>query len=810
MRIRLLAIAGETSLRVGAVGDALELFNRAARLAESCGDPDSGPLHVRAAAMTALAGDSDAALALLDSAEAMLGDRAWLAWNQRGMIHHWAGRSHEARTWLDRAEPGARAAGDLLTLAKLTMNRALVEAQLGDLDAAGRDSATAEALCRSLGEQTMAAHALHNRGWIAAQAGDLAQAWRLMHDAAEDGSWVAPPVVLSDRAELAHSAGLLTEAAELAGAASEAFAAAGDTHGAVASELLKARVALDLGDAEAALKSATATASLLGAQGRAQLRAGAAAIEIAARRDLAERATPDERVESAAAVADAVAVIQDHPWRAIRVEGLLAAGELSLHAGNRDEAERLLTLAGRDRVGQAGPDVYQHAALALADAARTGVLDDAKLDPAWQELVVRQRIGSAYELRGDWGAAPRLLTRVGLVPLLDRGDAEGAVRWLERLRSLPQGAINDAESSEAARALRALWLRRQSEADDVDAEDVALFAEQAAALEAELVSRARLVKASEPEREVPTSPDLAAELGDVQLRWVIALPSGAWTVVLTSKSARVERLDGDRLARESARLVAAMRLGRDDWRDAATALDAVIGLDDAAGEVVVVPVGSAVEDVSFGALPSLSETRLRTCWSGAHWLSTRVARDTSRVTLAGTGVEETSREVELLAGVWPDASMLRGSDATCANVLDAFASDTLVHVGAHGRLRRDNPLLSILECADGPLYGYEITRAGRVPGTVLLWSCALGGFRLPAGVGIAGWPALLAGCGCNALIAAPGALPSGPAPDLALEVHRGLASNEPTDSTLARLRASTRTDDLAARAAAMLAVHGAG
>jgi hypothetical protein len=264
------------------------------------------------------------------------------------------------------------------------------------------------------------------------------------------------------------------------------------------------------------------------------------------------------------------------------------------------------------------------------------------------------------------------------------------------------------------------------------------------------------------------------------------------------------------LARESARLVTAMRLGLADWREAATALDAVVGFDDSSDSIVVVPVGGAVEDVSFGALPSLREKWLRTCWSGAHWSSTRVRRDTSKVTLAGTGVEETNRELDLLARVWPDAATLRGSAATCANVLDAFASDTLVHVGAHGRLRRDNPLLSVLECADGPLYGYEITRAGRVPGTVLLWSCALGGVRLPAGVGVAGWPALLAGCGCNALIAAPGALPSGPAPDLALEVHRGLARGDATDATLAHLRASARADDLAARAAAMLAVHGAG
>ena len=811
-RVQLLTIAAEASIRVGAVADALELFDRAVRAADACGDREAGPLRVRTAAMTAASGDSERALTILDDAERVLGERAWLAWYHRGLIHHWAGRSQEALQWLDRAEPGARAAGDELTVAKVVVNRALAYAHIGNLDAATVDAATAEQLFRALGERTLATHTLHNRGWIAARAGDLAGAWRLMHEAASDDTWPAPPVVLSDRAELAHAAGLLTEASELADAASEAQVAAGDEHGSAATTLLRARIALDVGDSEAALRLATDAAAVLAQQGRHQLRAAAAATQIAARRDLADRETGDERVasatDSARAIADAVVAVAAYPWRSVRVDGLLAAGEIYLRAGDQREAARLFTLAGAD--GESRPDVHQHAAVALAEAARTGRLDDRRLDAAWAEFVARRRVESVYELRGDWGTAPRLLTRVALVPLLDRGDAEGAIRWLERLRSLPPAISHGERSSEAAAALRALWNRRRSTADDLEAEDVALHAEQEAVLEAELVDRARLVAASATDQPVPAASDLAHALGDGQLKWIIAVPSGAWSVTLTSATARVDRLDRDRFARESARLVSAMRLGLPDWERAAGSLDALVNFDGTAGEVVVLPVGTAVEDVPFGAFPSLRATRLRTCWSGAHWLSTRVPRDTSRITLAGTGVEDTNRELDLLADVWPGGALLRGATATCANILDAFASDTLVHVGAHGRLRRDNPLLSVLECADGPLYGYEITRAGRVPGTVLLWSCALGGARMPAGVGVAGWPAVLAGCGCNALIAATGALPSGPAPDLAVELHRGLARGDATDATLAGLRTSAESDDLAARAAAMLAVHGAG
>ena len=141
--------------------------------------------------------------------------------------------------------------------------------------------------------------------------------------------------------------------------------------------------------------------------------------------------------------------------------------------------------------------------------------------------------------------------------------------------------------------------------------------------------------------------------------------------------------------------------------------------------------------------------------SGAHWSSTRAPRRVVRTTIAATGIEGSSRDVELLGKVWPSARLLCGAEVTSTNLLDALASDDLVHVGAHGHLRHDNPMLSMLECADGPVYGYELTRSRRVASTVLLWSCALGGARMPADVGVACWSTLLSQLGCNALIAAP-------------------------------------------------------
>lgn len=824
-RIELLAVAGEASVRLGAVADALALFTSATDLALRQGHHDAGGLLVRRAAMEAATGEGERALRTLDEAANLLGpDDAWRAWQQQGLVLHWSGRSDAALELLVRAHQGAESAGDTLAACKLLLNLAVVRAHLGDTDGASADASEAEERCRDLGEWTLAAQALHNRGWIAARAGDPAEAWRLMHDAAAEPSWIAPPVVLADRAEVSHLAGLPAEAAELAESAWQAQLAAGDEHGAATTSLLRARIALELGDPAVALELIDELDDLLAVQGRSDLTGASAAVRLAAHRDACERATPGElavRLDGAlAAAAEAVTAISEHAWRAERIDGLLAVGEIRLRAGHDEGAAELFDRVVEDRHPSAPPTVEHHIAASLASRARTGRLDRERLEDAWSELERRRRIPAPHELRGDRGAPTRLLTRVAIPPLLDAGDGEEALRWLERLRSLP-GPGGDPELGTAADGLRSLWTRRRSrrtggESDgDADLGHGPEADHEEALLEADLVARARSLAAADPGTPPPTVAEIADTLGPVEIVWIVALNAGAWAIRCSATGVLVSPLDRHRLRSASQRLASAMRLGSDTWRDAAADLDRVLGVGSASGlgqlaeQVVLVPVGHAVEDLPFAALPSLSERRIRICWSAAHWLATRAEPQVRSVTIASTGVEESTREVALLSAIWPEASSLEGAAVTTDRVLSALADDDLVHIGAHGHLRRDNPMLSTLECADGPLYGYELVRAGRVSRTVLLWSCALGGARMPGDVGVAGWPAMLARLGCNAVIAAPGALPSEPAPELAAEVHRGLARGEPTDAVLRRLR-HVAAGELAARGAAMLAVHGAG
>jgi hypothetical protein len=307
-----------------------------------------------------------------------------------------------------------------------------------------------------------------------------------------------------------------------------------------------------------------------------------------------------------------------------------------------------------------------------------------------------------------------------------------------------------------------------------------------------------------------TASELAARLGGRTLVWVVALPSGTWRVRLSAESADVSTVHDDLALSDLSALRRDVALGRPGWQALAADADRSLRTDDWGARPVVIAVGSPVEDIPWAALPELRGRPLRMCWSGGHFVRTDHARDTSVVTVIAGGVDGADREADLLHSVWPGATVIAGDDATASRVGNAIATSTLVHVAAHGHLRRDNPMLSSVECVDGPLYGYELARLDRAASTIVLWSCGLGGARMPGDVGALGWSTLLEARGANALIASAAPFPSEPAPDLAYDLHRGLADGTDSGALLAELRTHAVGDEPRLRSATMLAVHGAG
>ena len=88
-----------------------------------------------------------------------------------------------------------------------------------------------------------------------------------------------------------------------------------------------------------------------------------------------------------------------------------------------------------------------------------------------------------------------------------------------------------------------------------------------------------------------------------------------------------------------------------------------------------------------------------------------------------------------------------------AATLELLEGSSIAHVAAHGRLRTDNPLLSSLEMADGPLTVYDLERLDRVPAVVVLPACRSAVSTVRSGEELLGLAAAFLALGSRAVIA---------------------------------------------------------
>ena len=59
-------------------------------------------------------------------------------------------------------------------------------------------------------------------------------------------------------------------------------------------------------------------------------------------------------------------------------------------------------------------------------------------------------------------------------------------------------------------------------------------------------------------------------------------------------------------------------------------------------------------------------------------------------------------------------------------MLTALNGVRTAHIAAHGSFRDQQPLLSCVDLADGPLYCYDLERVRTAPATVVLTACEVG------------------------------------------------------------------------------------
>ncbi|MFV0259500.1 MAG: CHAT domain-containing protein [Acidimicrobiales bacterium] len=142
--------------------------------------------------------------------------------------------------------------------------------------------------------------------------------------------------------------------------------------------------------------------------------------------------------------------------------------------------------------------------------------------------------------------------------------------------------------------------------------------------------------------------------------------------------------------------------------------------------------------------------------------------------VAGPGLDAADDEVDVLARLHRGAVVLQGPDATVAAVVDAMGGADLAHLVAHGILRSDNPMLSSLQLADGPMTVLDIETIGRAPRVVVLSACDAGRSSVHAGDELIGTASALLQVGVGSVIAPVTVIPDRAVVEAMLTVHQGL------------------------------------
>jgi hypothetical protein len=206
--------------------------------------------------------------------------------------------------------------------------------------------------------------------------------------------------------------------------------------------------------------------------------------------------------------------------------------------------------------------------------------------------------------------------------------------------------------------------------------------------------------------------------------------------------------------------------------------------------LVVVPTGR-LHELPWPLLPSLHGRALTVTPSAATWMALRARprRRGGMLLVAGPRLRHAGAEVGALAATHPDATLLRGREATVAAVMSALDGARVAHLACHGHFRADSPLFSALELADGPLNVYELQRLRRPPELVVLSACDLAVSAAAPGDELLGFAAALLGIGARTIVASVVPVADSAAKRLMLALHRELDGGATPAAALARAQA---------------------
>jgi tetratricopeptide (TPR) repeat protein len=691
---------------------------------------------------------------------------------RRGMALLELGRYRAALEDLQHATAIARRGDEPLWLARAVNARAVVYLALGQATRADADFLTAERLYVQAGQELGSTYTVHNRAVVAFSTGDLLSALTLLDQTAEryERLNVVVPRLATNRCAVLLAAGLTDDALAVADAAvrdieerrgesATSTAAASSSTGSTRfrAELLltAANCALAAARPQAAIDRAQSALLLFRSQRSRWWQAHAAAALLQSQ--YATGKVSKRLLGESSRVALRLSALGSRE----AVQAHVLAGRAAVQLGLADDARRHFVAAAQCRRG--GPALVRASGW-LGEALRAQAAGDTRqmLAACRRGLAIldeHQLTLGASELRA------RATAHGGEFAMIAQRHAAGLQRprlllsWSERWRAtaLAVPAVRPPADDELVTGLTALrYITRRLEqarlapSGSSQREQQRLEQEQRR-LEGAVRDRALRAPATARKREAFSIPLLLDELADTQLVEIVDV-DGVLHCLLC---------DRDGVRQYTAGHAAAVNQAADFARHALRRLARTGPADNAAGAlailaragprlqdellgpaaqclgdrpVVIVPPGK-MHAIPWSLLPVLRDRAFSVAPSASAWLRARAAPEPPRrrVLLAsGPGLTTADAEVEALAKLYGDATVLDQAAATTENVLRELDGAWLAHIAAHGTFRADSPLFSSLRLHDGPLTVYDLERLGRAPYRLILASCE-SGVAAPAG-----------------------------------------------------------------------------
>jgi tetratricopeptide (TPR) repeat protein len=734
---------------------------------------------------------------------------------QRALVLQTMGRDSDALAAYTDGLEVLRAHDDRMMLGIAHHNRATLLAYRGELDAAIEDQERAADLHDELGRERFGWQARSDLAWLIGMSGRVPDALRLWDDL-EAAVPADDPIMWLDRADILARAGLAHEAVASASRAVGWLDAQRTGWETMAAEA-------DLGLAQALLRS--------GELDEAERHAVAARAKFRAQRRGSWLVVADYVRDTAQLLRDSdprprhlrsVSALEASGWRVLGLDLRVTVATRAIARGRTAlarEAVAAPAVGPRDPLEVRSRGFHLQALARRLDGDERGAARS--LRSAW-DLVDRQRaLVGASELRASAARQVADVVQEGLRSALADGSATQVLAWAERgraasLRFPPALPPDDAALAASLAQLR-MAARSRDESLLADRGGWSGAAELAR-LEQDVVRLTRQASGSDGDPLVHTArlrESLAEDGGRVLLE-LVPVDDQLLAVVLDRRGPRVVTLG------PSARVLRAVdraefvlrRMASGFGRTPTSALDSALAELDrllvaplpmlsGASEVVISPSG-ALWRVPWSSLPSLARqvvvvTPSATVW---HRARSRAATRTAVLTVAGPSLEHAESEAVAVAALHADARTITAGDASVARVSRELADADLAHLAVHGSLRRDNPLFSSLELADGPLMAYDLERLPRVPRTVVLPACHSGeGTPLP-GEEMLGLAWTLLAAGSSTVVAAITAVPDGATADLMTRVHERLAAGDTAAAALHMARTSSDAGDAFAVATA--------